>query len=91
MANLPHVIEAYIAAYNRKDIERMLACLSDEVSFRNISDGEATAEASDKPSFEAMSKFGVSAFRSRHQKVTNAITVADTTLTYAYLPFVRMT
>jgi ketosteroid isomerase-like protein len=80
MATLPDVIEAYIAAYNRKDVEGMIACLSDNVFFRNISGGEVTAEASDKQSFADMARFGASAFESRHQKVTNAITVAGTTL-----------
>jgi ketosteroid isomerase-like protein len=80
MASLPRVIKAYIDAYNRKDVDGMLACLSDRVSFRNISEGKVTAEALDKQSFAAMATFGASAFETRHQKVTNAITVSDTTL-----------
>lgn len=80
MQNLPSVIEAYIEAYNRKDVEGMLACLADNVSFQNISGGEVTAEASDKQSFAEMAKFGASAFETRWQEVTNSITVAGTTL-----------
>lgn len=80
MANLPAVIRAYIDAYNDNNVAGMLMCLSDEVSFRNISGGEVTAETSDKQSFEALAKFGVAAFETRHQTLTTAITVADTTL-----------
>ncbi|KAB2784154.1 nuclear transport factor 2 family protein [Brucella anthropi] len=80
MASLPDVIHAYINAYNNKDVDGMLVCLSDKVSFRNISGGQVTAETSDKQSLEDMAKFGASAFETRRQTVTNAITVADTTL-----------
>ncbi|MEP3686991.1 MAG: nuclear transport factor 2 family protein [Sulfitobacter dubius] len=80
MERLPDLIEAYIDAYNRKDVEGMLMCLADNVFFQNISGGEVTAEVSDKQSFADMAKFGASAFETRHQKVVNAITVAGTTL-----------
>jgi ketosteroid isomerase-like protein len=80
MGPLPDLIEAYLDAYNRRDVEGMLMCLSDNVSFKNISAGEVTAEASGKQSFAEMARLGASAFETRHQKVTNAITVADTTL-----------
>ena len=80
MSPLPAVIEAYIAAYNRKDVPAMLACLSDDIVFRNISGGDVTAEASDKTAFAQMAEFGATAFETRCQRVTNAITVSDTTL-----------
>ena len=81
MSPLPAVIETYIAAYNRKDVPAMIACLSDDVVFRNISGGVVTAEASNKTAFAEMAEFGATAFETRSQMVTNAITVADTTLT----------
>ncbi len=80
MSDLPDVIEAYIAAYNRKDMDGMLACLADTIRFRNISGGEVNAEARDKAGFAEMAAFGASAFKTRNQTVTHAITVADTTL-----------
>ncbi|KGF67380.1 hypothetical protein LL06_22795 [Hoeflea sp. BAL378] len=80
MENLPNVIKAYIAAYNAKDVPAMLACLSEDVSFRNIAGGAVTAETSDRQGFAEMAEFGASAFVTRHQQVTNAITVAETTL-----------
>lgn len=80
MANLPDVVADYIAAYNAMDVDGMLACLSETVSFRNISGNDVTAEAGDKQSFAEMARFGVTAFSERQQRVTNAITVDDTTL-----------
>lgn len=91
MGALPDVIKAYIEAYNRKDVEGMLACLADTVSFQNISGGEVTAEAPDKKSFAEMAAFGATAFKMRRQTVTHAITVEDTTLAeIAYSAVVAM-
>lgn len=80
MSDLPALVADYINAYNAMNVEGMLACLADDVSFRNYSGEELTAEASGKQSFEELARFGVSAFLRRKQTVTNAITVVDTTL-----------
>ena len=80
MTKLPEVVSSYVDAYNRKDVDAMLSCLAENVFFQNISGGRITAETHDKPSLAEMAKFGASAFETRHQKVTNAITVAGTTL-----------
>ncbi len=80
MTDIPAPIRAYIDAYNAKDVDGMLACLGDEIRFRNISSGDVTAEAPDKAAFAEMARFGATAFSERRQTVVNAITVADTTL-----------
>lgn len=80
MAALPEVIAAYVAAYNAKDVDSMLACLTQDVRFQNLSGGEVTAETSGKDAFAELARFGASAFGTRRQTVTNAITVADRTL-----------
>lgn len=77
---IPAVIAAYIAAYNARDVDGMLDCLADEVVFRNLSAGQVTAEAIGKLSFAQMAHAGAAAFSTRRQAVTQAITVADTTL-----------
>lgn len=58
----------------------MLACLSDDVTFCDIFDGEVTSETSGKQAFAELAGLGVQAFASRHQKVVKVISVADTTL-----------
>jgi hypothetical protein len=80
MKPLPDIVENYIAAYNRKDVDGMLACLADNIFFQNISNNKVTAEASDKIAFADMARFGASAFRNRQQTVTNAMTVGNITL-----------
>ncbi|WP_424976511.1 nuclear transport factor 2 family protein [Dinoroseobacter sp. S124A] len=80
MTRLPDVIHTYLDAYNRKDVEAMLACLAQEVTFQNISDGVITAVTAGRAAFETLARAGAEAFRSRSQRVRHAITVADTTL-----------
>lgn len=80
MSDLPAPIRAYIDAYNARDVEAMLACLSESVRFRNISEGAVTAEAGDKAGFADLARAGAAAFSARQQTVTAAITVADLTL-----------
>ena len=80
MSNLPEVIAAYIEAYNQMDVASMIACLSDDVVFRNIVDGDVTVETSGKQAFSELASAGVQEFKSRQQTVTNRITVGAVTL-----------
>lgn len=80
MKTRPTVIDTYIEAYNRKDVDAMLGCLSEAVRFRNLAGDEVTAETVTKAEFEALARFGATAFSARHQNITRSITVADTTL-----------
>tara|TARA_R110002020_G_scaffold39991_3_gene118317 strand:- start:6629 stop:7006 length:378 start_codon:yes stop_codon:yes gene_type:complete len=80
MPELPEIVEAYISAYNARDIDRMIACLADEIHFRNFSGTELTAEAVGTAAFADLARFGASAFASRRQTVTHAISVFDTTV-----------
>lgn len=80
MPDLPAPIRAYIDAYNARDVEAMLGCLTESVQFRNISGGEVTAEAAGRQAFAELAQAGVAAFGARHQSVTHAITVGALTL-----------
>ena len=80
MSKLPDVIRNYISAYNSFDIAGMLACLSDDIEFKNIANGEVSAHTKSKAEFEVLANMGVSAFKSRTQTVTCSMTVSDITL-----------
>lgn len=77
---LPDVIAAYLRAYNAKDVPAMLDCLADDVVFLNVSGGAIDARADGKQAFGEMAAFGATAFATRRQVVTRAMTVWDTTL-----------
>ena len=80
MKTLPKPIGDYLEAYNRKDVAGMLACLSDEVVFQNISNGLVDSTTNGKKAFAELATAGVQAFESREQTAAHSITVADVTL-----------
>ena len=51
MSKLPDVIRNYISAYNNFDIADMLACLSDDIEFKNITNGEVNTHTHSKAEF----------------------------------------
>jgi steroid delta-isomerase-like uncharacterized protein len=72
-----HQVGRYVDAYNARDVDRMLSCLSEDVHFQNFSSGGLDAEARGMGEFAALARMGASAFRERRQTVTNCITVAN--------------
>lgn len=79
MVTLPQTIERYIAAYNARDVEGMLACLTQDVRFLNVSGGAVSAQTETHAAFADLARFGVEAFSQRQQTVTEAITVHTVT------------
>lgn len=78
--DLPPAVAAYLEAYNRKDVDGMLNCLSPSVSFLDMSGDSVTVSTNGLEEFRALALAGADAFLSRTQDVRNAITVADTTV-----------
>ena len=58
MSKLPDVIRNYISAYNSFDIAGMLACLSDDIEFKNIANGEVSVHTKSKAEFEVLANMG---------------------------------
>lgn len=71
------VIDDYIAAYNAKDVAGMLACLDDDIEFANLANGVVTAQTQGKAAFGELAAFGVAAFATRRQTVTDRMSVGD--------------
>ncbi len=74
---LPDIITTYIAAYNARDVDAMLATLSDDVRFENISGDETTHVTEGKDAFAQLAHQGVTLFSERRQTVTNVIAGGD--------------
>ncbi|HEY4294115.1 nuclear transport factor 2 family protein [Luteibacter sp.] len=74
------VIEAYIDAYNRFDIEGMLVTLSDDVRFEHHSGGQLSVATDGKGDFERLARVGAAMFASRHQSVVALDEAGDTVL-----------
>lgn len=66
------IIHAYIDAYNRFDIDAMLAVLHDDVVFRNFSNGKLTHETRGLTQFHAQAETASAMFSHRQQTVISA-------------------
>jgi ketosteroid isomerase-like protein len=64
------LIRDYIDAYNRFDVEGMLACVHPEVQFKNVSGGEITAEADGIDALRRMAEQSKALFLERRQIVS---------------------
>jgi ketosteroid isomerase-like protein len=72
------VIERYLAAYNDFDIDGMLADLTPDVRFENVSGGAVNAEASGIEAFRSLAEQGRQLFSAREQRLTGLAFEGDT-------------
>ncbi|OUJ72454.1 nuclear transport factor 2 family protein [Hymenobacter crusticola] len=66
-------IEAYLAAYNAKDIPAMLALLDEQIVFENVSNTSGVITTSTKQEFAALARQSVDYFAERRQIVRFAV------------------
>jgi hypothetical protein len=71
-------IERYLAAYNRFDVDAMLAELTPGVRFENVAGGQVNAEASGIEAFRRLAEQGRELFSEREQRVTTLAFEGDT-------------
>ncbi|GAB2850075.1 nuclear transport factor 2 family protein [Hymenobacter ruber] len=65
------LVEAYIEAYNRFDVDGMLAPLHEDVVFRNVSNGEVNLTTTCKAAFRQQAEQATRYFSEREQRVTD--------------------
>lgn len=70
-------IRRYIDAYNRKDIDAMMACFTQDVVFRNSTNGEITLELSGQPALRKQAQQAAQLFSEREQTITSMVTYGD--------------
>ena len=76
------IIKAYIAAYNRFDIEGMMTLLDPDVYFSNLSNEEVTAQANGVEQFRQLAIASTKLFSARSQEPTrfefgNEVVIVD--------------
>ncbi|WP_133271476.1 nuclear transport factor 2 family protein [Hymenobacter radiodurans] len=65
------LVQAYIEAYNRFDVDGMVRHLHEEVEFRNIANGEVNLTTTGKESFRQQAEKAKQYFSQREQRVTD--------------------
>ena len=63
------LVDHYIDAYNRKDIDDMLLGVHPEVEFKNISAGVVNASTNGVAELRTLAQQSLSLFSERHQKI----------------------
>ncbi len=63
------IIDKYIKAYNLFDIDGMLACMHDDVEFKNISGGNINLTTNGIKELRSVAEQAKSIFESRYQKI----------------------
>ena len=70
-AALKEAVTVYIEAYNRFDVDGMLAPLHEEVVFQNIANGEVSLTTTGKEDFRGQAEQVTRYFSEREQRVTH--------------------
>ena len=76
----PDIICDYISAYNQLDVAGMLACLTDDIEFQNVSNGIIDTHTTSKEEFKKLADMGATAFDRRKQTILHSISVSNLTL-----------
>lgn len=77
-AVLDDVIRQYIASYNNRDIDAMLACVTDDVVFENISNAGQSMRLDGKMMMRQVAEVSGNAFSYRRQRLINLVTGTGT-------------
>jgi len=73
MSTLKQVIDRYIGCYNSRDIEGMLACVTEDVIFENISNTGQSMKFEGRNAMAEIAHLSGNAFTYRRQKILNLI------------------
>ncbi|MGA1343010.1 MAG: nuclear transport factor 2 family protein [Hyphomonas sp.] len=71
---LDETIRRYIANYNDRDIDAMLACVTDDVVFENISNAGQSMRLDGKVMMRQVAEVSGNAFSYRRQRLINIVT-----------------
>jgi ketosteroid isomerase-like protein len=72
-AVLDEIIRRYIASYNDRDIDAMLACVTDDVVFENISNAGQSMRLDGKGMMRQVAEVSGNAFSYRRQRLINLV------------------
>ena len=70
---LPLIVEAYIDAYNRKDVAALLACVTENVVFENVSNAGQSLRVEGREALAQLATQAAAAFDQRKQTIRTAL------------------
>ena len=72
-----HIISRYIKCYNERDIEGLLACVTEDVIFESISNSGQNMRLEGRDAMEEVARLSTNAFSYRRQKIINFVDGGD--------------
>ncbi|MEM1105239.1 MAG: nuclear transport factor 2 family protein [Pseudomonadota bacterium] len=70
---IEELITQYITCYNNRDIDGMIACVSDDVVFENISNSGQSMRLEGKQAMRQVAELSGNAFSYRRQRLVNMV------------------
>ncbi len=74
---LPPIVQIYLDAYNRKDVNALVDCVADTVVFENVSNTGQSMKIRGRRAFAELAEQAATIFSTRHQAVRTAVVGAD--------------
>ena len=73
MSDLEALIQRYVDCYNRMEIDDMMECVSDSVTFENFSNAGQSMQMNGKDALRQVAEASANAFKYRRQSIINLI------------------
>jgi ketosteroid isomerase-like protein len=74
---LPAIVERYLDAYNRKDVEALVDCVADSVVFENVSNSGESIKIEGRDAFGELAARSAAMFERRNVVVKTAVVGVD--------------
>lgn len=74
---LPAIVHTYLDAYNRKDVEALVACVAESIVFEHVSNAGSGVRVEGRSAFADLATHGAALFATRHQAVRTAVVDGD--------------
>lgn len=74
---LPNIVQRYLDAYNRRDVEALVECVSETVVFENVSNGSAPLHIDGRVAFARLAAQAAETFPVRRLVVRTAVIAGD--------------
>lgn len=77
MSDLEALVETYVDSYNRMDVDGVVACVTEDVMFENISNAGGSMQLKGVAAFQQVAEASMAAFTYRRQRIRQLIVSGD--------------
>ncbi len=74
---LPPIVERYLDAYNRRDVDALVDCVAETILFENVSNSGEGLVIEGRAAFADLAGRSAAMFTARHQMVRTAVVAGD--------------